>query len=90
MANTKNGPDWKSVYELVDDRTTKIGDRVQHLSDRFDKMEAGRLTALEAKFNEMKANQSIANAKIIIVWGLIITAVNIVGSFIIATVARKI
>lgn len=90
MANSKNTVTFRDVYELVDDRTAKIDNKVQHLSDRFDKMEAGRLTSLESKFNEMKANQSIASAKIIIIWGLVLIAINIISSFLIAYGIRKV
>lgn len=90
MATSKNTVTFRDVYELVDDRTARIDGKVQHLSDRFDKMEAGRLTSLESKFNELKANQSIANAKIIIIWGLVILAVNLIGSFAIAFTVRRI
>lgn len=86
----KDAVSFRDVYELVDDRTTRIESRVQHLSDRFDKMEAGRLTILEGKFNELKSRQTINSAKGAIVWGLVITGLNFMLSLLLILITRKI
>ena len=61
MTNGKP-PSFKDVYELVDNRTAKIDDKLQHLSDRFDNLEAGRLSHLETQLANLKGK--------IVVWGV--------------------
>lgn len=85
MTNGKNNPTFKDLYELVDSRANSIDQKIQHLSQRFDTLADERLSALETKFNELKANQSIANFKVLIVWGIIVAA----GSAVLNALIRK-
>jgi len=67
MANgvAKNGSiTYRDVYELVDKRTNEIDSKIQHMSDRFDRLEAGRLSSVEQEIAKLKGQ--------IIVWGAVV------------------
>ena len=65
--------------ELKGDIASQGGEvraEVADLRRRFEVLEEGRVSGVEKAVAELKANQSIANFKVMITWALIIFAAN--------------
>lgn len=69
----------REVYDLVEREIGKVNATVLRLENKFDTMEAGRLTSLETKFTEFKAETQGKNA---IIAGVIAFIISIALIFI--------
>lgn len=52
-------PTFRDLYELMDERTHDIDNKIQHLSNRFDSLEAGRVSRLETQLADLKGRLAV-------------------------------
>ena len=76
--------------ELKGDIASQGGEvraEVADLRRRFEMLEEGRVSGVEKAIEELRANQTIANYRVMLVWGLIVFIVTVTVNFLIRKLA---
>ena len=66
---------------------SEVRAEVSDLRRRFEVLEEGRVSGVEKAIEELRANQTIANYRVMIVWGLIVFTVTVTVNFLIRKLA---
>ena len=79
MTNKKNGTsaNIREVYQLVSEMRKELSDSISRLENKFDALEAGRLTSLENRFANLQGKMSIVAGVVSFLVSLFFVIVNI-------------